>query len=254
MKKTLLLTIIITLIILTTGCNSKEASIPEPYTKMIENMKSNDLAMTEKYADLVIKDFSDSDYVYNAYLVKNMIISSKIHLNNCKMNCLSQGISNMGALNSKEDIDNVEKYLDDVAKNLEDLSNDYNTTTEYLLENYSKSDIIKIEFPKAPSGMTQLGDNDILELTFFASVGYPVPTEVEMNGNDSNNVLKIFYYINNGFLQDKNFSFIDYFYYISRVTSNEDLVKKLLNKVIQLTEDDEYNEFRIQAQDELSAN
>ena len=243
------------------GCANSEASldiqeavksVPEPYTKMIENMNINDLEMTEKYADLVIKDFADSDYVYNAYLVKNMIIAGKMTLINCKISLIGEGIGQMGILNTASDIETVEQYLNNIKTDLENLEKDYELTSEYLLNNYSKSDLVKIDFPKAPSDMTVLRENDLQGLSWFAKIGTPVPTETDMNGDDSTNELKVFFDLNNGFLQDKTFSYVDYFYKISCAGTNEDLAKKLLIKVIELTEDDQYNEFRIQAQDLLN--
>ncbi len=47
----------------------------------------------------------------------------------------------------------------------------------------------------------------------------------------------------------KIFSYVDYFYKISFKDDDHELEKKLLNKVIELTEDDKYNETRLKAQE-----
>lgn len=67
---------------------------PEPYTKMIEALNAEDMKHAVTYADLVIKDFADSDYIYNAYLVKNMVQASKLRLEYTKCNLLAEGVDN----------------------------------------------------------------------------------------------------------------------------------------------------------------
>lgn len=47
---------------------------------MIESINNEDLSLARKHANLVIQDFPDTDYVYNAYLIKNMIIASELWL------------------------------------------------------------------------------------------------------------------------------------------------------------------------------
>lgn len=71
--------------------NNRE-TVPEPYTKMIENMHAGDLEMTKRYAELVINDFSDTDYVYNAYVIKNMVGVSKQSVINYKANLLIKSV------------------------------------------------------------------------------------------------------------------------------------------------------------------
>ena len=92
-KKQLLVLFLVGVCILAfaTGCKEVE---PEPYTKMIESLNTEDLKHAETYADLVINDFADSDYTYNAYLVKNMVQASKLRLEFTKCNLLAEGVDN----------------------------------------------------------------------------------------------------------------------------------------------------------------
>jgi hypothetical protein len=229
---------------------AEQDNVPEPYTKMIENLNSNDLNMAEKYADLVIEDFPDSNYVFNAYLVKNMVVTSKLIFTNKKFNYIGNGIGHMGVLSSEKDIKQVEKYVKDLNTEIENIVPIFESTTRYVLNNFLDSEKVKLEMPKAPEGLTIPSDSDFHALSWFSQVGSPVPTDTEMSLNDSNNQLKAFYYINNGF-SEKDFSFIDYFYTATKIIDNPELNKQLLNKVIGLTENDKYNESRIKAENDL---
>ncbi len=103
-KQLSILLFLIILLIIISGCGTQvttfskvteENKPPEPYTKMLEQLNANDLDMAEKYADLVINDFKDSDYVYNANLLKSIIVSSRFLVLNTKVNYLYNGVQEM---------------------------------------------------------------------------------------------------------------------------------------------------------------
>ncbi len=222
---------------------------PEPYTKMIEQLDAQDLEMAQRYADLVIKDFADSEYVYNAYLVKNIVTASRWTVEKIKYNYLVDGVYQMSSLNDQKDINQVKKYLLDIDNQMKDLATQFKTSCDYILNHSSKIDL---KFPKAPQSLSNPSDRDFQALSWFSKVGTPVPTETEMVQNEKENDLKAFYYLTNGFLSAKEFSYIDYYYKVSDIPEDDDSFKKqLLNKVIELTENDKYNEYRLKAQDDL---
>ena len=46
------------------GCGPTKNVEPEPYTKMMECVEKEDLEHANEFADLVIQDFKDSEYIY----------------------------------------------------------------------------------------------------------------------------------------------------------------------------------------------
>lgn len=239
------------IIIFFVGCGTKE---PEPYTKMLENVKNEDLAHSKEYADLVIADYGDSDYVYNAYLIKNMIVASELWLDWNKNKLLSNGIDNASAgLLEQADIDLLEEYTKELKGKMEELDKQFYKTTMYLLEHYDDVDKVKISFPGTTKNEVFSIDRDLQELKFFSDVGYPVPTRAEMYGNDIENVVKIFRQFRNGENGEAAFSYDRYFTYLTSVCIDDSLLEKIFNKIIYITEDDKYNEYRLDAQNGLKS-
>ena len=159
----------------------------------------------------------------------------------------------MSVLNNKEDYDKVMQYCEAVNKNIESLKPDFITTANYILDNYDKNTLVNITLPKAPDDIQALSDKDFGSLGWFSNLGYPVPQEVDINLGEEF-VVKTFYHLVDGYTPDSNFSYPYYFYYMAisaRTVSDEELYLKSLNKVIEITEDDSYNEYRIKAQEAI---
>lgn len=258
MKRNLFVTVLLVcmaLIISLTGCETKEPE-PEPYTKMIESINNEDLSLARKYANLVIQDFPDTDYVYNAYLVKNMILCSKLQLQYAKSDFLSAGVDNLNTyLLKQSDIDTLEKYLEKTISRIDKLNKPFNKTLKYLLEHYDEdAGKIQLNFPEQAEGDLFYAETDLQPLSFFSSVGYPIPTETDMYGGDTENTIKIFRYLRNGDSGDEAFSYLRYFYITATVCVDDDLVEKLCNQIIKMTEDDKYNEYRLNAEEYLKEN
>jgi len=243
------------------GCNTQTTTTnkiippqpPEPYTLMLEQLELYDLDMAEKYADLVIKDFPNSDYVYNAYLVKNMVISSKIGVENRKFNLLSKGIGK-SMLNSN-DLEAIKNYGEIIYSNVQNYNIDFEITTQYILDNFINLDKIELKLPPEPENFIPISDKDFFSFYWFSQVGSPIPLDTDLTNDDKNNWMKEFYKLTHA----SNFSYIEYFYNISDITdkTNEKTItlgKDLLNKVIELTEneDNQYNEYRLKAQEDLN--
>lgn len=254
MKKNFFVTVLLVcmaLIISLTGCETKEPE-PEPYTKMIESINREDLTHARKYANLVIQDFPDTDYVYNAYLIKNMIVASELWLDWNKNKLLSNGIDNASVgLLEQADIDLLEEYTKELKGKMEDLDKQFYKTTIYLLEHYENVDKVKISFPETTENEVFSVDRDLQELKFFSDVGYPVPTRAEMYANDTENIVKIFRQFRNGENGEVPFSYDRYFTYLTSVCIDDSLLEKIFNKIIDITEDDKYNEYRLDAEEYL---
>ena len=225
-----------------------QSKIPEPYTLMLKQLEFNDLNMAQKYADLVISDFKDSDYVYNAELVKNIVNLSKMCVVRMKSNYIIAGSAKMGSLNSKDDIDKMQGYIKNLQGESELYEPIYNGTTQYLLDHFSDKDKVQLKLPTIPSNMSFA---DYSSLKFFSAVGYPIPTDSEMTTGDKQNTLAWFFLTTKDYTNGSKF-YPDYFYYLSINTDDTAMKKKLLNKIIELTESDKYNEIRIKAQEDLT--
>ena len=256
-KLMLLLISLILIIILSMGCSKQNVStiitetqnkIPEPYTLMLKQLNSNDLDMAQKYADLTIKDYKDTPYIYNANLVKSIINLSKMCTIRVKSNYIIAGSDKIGSLNSKEDIDKLQGYIEDLQKESKLYEDIYYETTQYLLDHFLDKDNIQLTFPDVPSDITF---PDYSALNFFSTVGYPVPTDSEMTTGDKQSVLAWTFLVIKDHSNSSQF-YPDYFYCLSVYADNNIMKEKLLNKIIELTENDKYNKTRINAQDELS--
>lgn len=243
-----------------TGCGTQikaetpaisQSKVPEPYTLALEKFNAGDLDMALKYTDFVINDFKDSPYIYNAQLIKSTILVSKLTVNGIKVGYMLDGIDRMGTLNSKNDANMVKSYCDFIIAQGREYETSLKEPIRYVLANYDEVDIHKVKFPTPPPGLTAPSKSDFSGLSWFADVGYPIPKEDEIKGNDKESVLKAFYWIVGSYSKTRSFTYPDFFYNAHTKIEDKELQKDLLNKVLQLTESDKYNEIRIKAQEDL---
>lgn len=225
--------------------------IPEPYTAMIDQLKKGDLEMAEKYADLTIKDFPDSPYIYNSYLIKNGILSSQIRINNIIFACISEGINQISpSLIETNEIDHLKKQIDNITDRDEKLNTEITESINYLLTNYSE-DIISGEFEMEPitppEGLSYLTNSDVHELQWFSEVGYPLPKDVDIE-KTTKMYPKIFYYDH---FVDGKIEYPKYFFEMGSAIRNKSLAIESLNKVLEITENNQYDEYRIKAEELL---
>lgn len=257
MKKTSIALLSLLALTLLPGCGTQNVAIakniiPEPYTLMLKQLDSKniDLDMTQKYADLVISDFKDTPYVYNAELIKSSINYSKMVIVEMKSKYIIAGSSKMGSLNSEDDFNKMQGYIVRLQTESKLYEPIYNETTQYLLDHFVDSDKIQLNHPSLPSG---LNFNGYQSLKFFSTVGYPIPTDLEMTEDDKKSLTSMFLLsFCQGYSHDSKFSYSDYFYVLSIRTGNPIMKKELLNKIIELTKSDQYNEVRLKAQEDLS--
>ena len=240
------------ILVFATGCKEVE---PEPYAKMIESLNTEDLKHAETYADLVINDFADSDYTYNAYLVKNMVQASKLRLEYTKCNLLAEGVDNINVyLVTESDLNRLTEYLEKAQNQIEKHEGSFYETTKYLVEHYEEADKVKLEFPEKTDDSLFTVENDLSSLYFFSSVGYPVPSDAEMSDQDDSNLVKIYRQLRNGDYGNESFSYPRYFYLIACICDNAEVRETLCKKIIEITADDTYNQYRLDAQEYLDNN
>jgi len=228
-----------------------QSKVPEPYTLALEKLNAGDLDMALKYTDFVINDFKDSPYIYNAQLIKSTILVSKLTVNGIKVSYMLDGMHRMGTLNNMDDVNKVKSYSDFIIAQGREYEASLKEPIRYVLVNFDESDVHKVKFPDPPSSLTAPSKSDFGGLSWFADVGYPIPKEDEIKGDDKEGILKAFYWIAGSYSKTRSFSYPDFFYNASIKIEDVALRKDLLNKVLQLTESDKYNEIRINAQEDL---
>ena len=236
------------------GCGQTKDKEPEPYTKMMKSIEDENIDHAYEFADFVIQDFSDSKYVYNAYLIKNMVLCSKMELETFKLDFLTQGTDNLSTyLVDQNDLDDLEAYIKKSIEQSKKLGEPFDETLEYLLDHYDDAEKVKLIFSEEGKNNVFYAENDMQALSFLSSVGYPVPTETEMYGNDQENIVKLFNTIKTGNGASEGFTYPGYFYIAATMCSNDDLVKKVCNKIIEITENDKYNVYRLDAEKYLKS-
>ncbi|GIQ66707.1 hypothetical protein PACILC2_52750 [Paenibacillus cisolokensis] len=89
------------------------------------------------------------------------------------------------------------------------------------------------------------------DLSFFENVGYPIPQEDEINSSFKYNYAATVSLLLQGLFKDNKFLFPEYYYFMGNGMlddKHKSYLKLFLNKTIELTENDKYNEARIKAQ------
>ncbi|MFB7816406.1 hypothetical protein ACFC0X_19785 [Paenibacillus chitinolyticus] len=226
----------------------KEVEVPEPYSIALKKIEAGDLDTALTYLDFTINDFKDSPYLYNAQLLKSILYSSKIFGSSQLIDSLVTGSGKGTALYQKEDRAKLKDLLKKHSKDVEEYQKSSIPPTQYIWDNFSaeKNAIIfkDIKLPKVPA---------VSDLNFFTSVGYPVPKDDEIAAflnyfslNHAASVLEVI-------VKEEKIVYPNYFYYIGALlySENNDLSRKFLEKTVELTEDDKYNEVRIKAQKDI---
>ncbi|WP_442600655.1 hypothetical protein [Paenibacillus sp. KN14-4R] len=224
--------------------------IPEPYSLALTKIKVGDFDTALKYLDLTINDFKDSPYVYNAQLLKSILYRGKaqaiLELSLIIAKSPQKGIE----LYSKAELSNLKEKLNKINKDIKDNTNLLVSSAKFTYDHFSEIkdsiEITNINVNSIPS------DGD---LSFFEKVGYPFPTDDELKSYFNRNYAKYVSTILEITIKDNKVMFPEYFFYMGNGIGKDDkvLTKLLLEKTIELTESDKYNEIRIKAQDTLKS-
>jgi len=228
-----------------------EEKIPESYTIMMKNLKEQNLNSTLDFANLTIKDFPDSPYTYNAHIIRSIILCGKIHPYINISIYINKGMGHMGAFIKDGDIEILEGYIAQIDKSNKSINIPLNESFNYILTNYNyEAKSNKIDFPT--SDIKMISKKDYNGFSWFSDVGYPVPKQSDFDEIINNVSPKAFYLYMNNVETSGEINYPKYFLIASYATSDKELEKRLLNKVIELTEEDKYNESRIEAEKGLN--
>lgn len=120
----------------------------------------------------------------------------------------------------------------------------------YVLQNYGekKEDIMY----NSPITYTS-NATEPTGLSFFESVGYPLPSDDEIEEYEDYKLELYYHLFTESAFQENKISYADFFYYVTALPST-DLYRLKLKEVIKLTEDDKYSEIRIEAEEALKSN
>ncbi|WP_217561847.1 hypothetical protein [Paenibacillus sp. GbtcB18] len=227
----------------------KEIEVPEPYSIALKKIEAGDLDTALTYLDFTIDDFKDSPYVYNAQLLKSVLHTGKASVALELGLIIGKGTEKGKTLYSSSDINRLKKKFDETKKEMTDQIDLLAEPAKYTLENYSavrdQIQMKKITVKNLPSE---------INLDFYASVGYPIPTDAEFDAYIKNNYIREVSLNLNTIFQEDKIIFPDYFYITGSQLYKQDkaLTKQFFEKIIEITENDKYNEARILAQEDLN--
>jgi len=229
-----------------------EVKIPEPYTTMVKklNEPNPNLDSALDFANLTIKDFPATPYAYNAHFVRSLILLGQDHAYLNMGIYLGKGIDHMGVLSTSADVDVVKGFLKKIDVSEKTIVASLDESLRYILENYKpENKIDKIDFPT--SDVKIIKKSEYTSFNWFADIGTPVPKQSDYDDIVKNIPQKAFYLYMNTVETSNEINYPKYFLTGSFRTFDKDLQKKLLNKVLALTENDKYNESRIEAEKDL---
>lgn len=225
----------------------EENEIPEPLRLAGEQLNQGNIDRAKTYLDLVITDFPGTEAEFTARVVKTVIIASEVQSYSYLNKSLGKGIEQISvSLVSLSDIERLQAVLEDNDNNLKSLLKEFEESLVYIYENYesNKDNQLKAVFHmdlKTPEE----------NLAFFEKVGYPVPVNTEINATRK---YVYDYYLNSNleeiFVDDK-VDYVNYFYLAAVILhrlENPKYLDEVVAEVIALTENDKYNEKRIDLQ------
>lgn len=217
---------------------------PEPYTKAIEAINNKNWKLANKYLELVITDFPNSEYIYPAQILRGLF-----HLSNSFSAIdLLNSFPEPSSLYDENDIATMKGYLDLIEQIFAESDEQLVGIFTYLVENYQSD----INYPDYFMEIKSIEPYNgyFYDLTFFKNVGYPVPNESEIQEFlNAKKEINIRYGLNDFTKKEDNlnYSLLFLFYNASLVLreNHQDLSIKLDNLILEITEDDPYNEYRI---------
>ncbi|MFJ7887311.1 hypothetical protein ACIQYL_04420 [Lysinibacillus xylanilyticus] len=221
--------------------------IPEPYKKAIIAINNKNWELANTYLDLVISDFQDSEYILPTQILKVSMQVSQFQ-GAYELTDIILGTDPNNSLYDEEDkaaISRHIKLIKDIFNNsLKEQEKTFTTIVQEFKADKDYSKYYKDIMPLSLDG--HYSDN----LSFFAEVGYPVPSD-----NEIDEFLNTKYDINLSHMVNEiiekteniNFNYLLLFYNAGTQLNetNPKLAKDLFNLILNITSDDIYNEYRI---------
>lgn len=211
--------------------------------------------MAMKYLDLTISDYPSTDYVLKANVLKSYILSVQIMgFTSPFTSYTAGGITYMkGPFMNKEGADKIHQVVENGKKFYAEKTSLLKDSTTYILEHYKtkKMDVMSDTDLRASDDYIPSYD-----LSFFEDVGYPIPSQEEIDKATDSSTETTFQQVTPTVFKNNEVDYLEFFYIAaSALRANADgntFSKPVYEEIIKLTEDDKYNEIRIEAEDRLS--
>ena len=226
------------------------AGPPEPYKMAIQELKIQNLDKALRYLDLVIKDFpNNEEYVYRAHLLKTMIYTDYYSANIRIADALLEGVKDNPFLESDESkqiLDSTQAIIDEI----DIYKQPFLESTMYIYGHYEKYK--NIDFSLHYS-YTDNSTEALNAVDWFRKCGTPMPNEDQINISILDARVYLFGLSFDELIKNSKINYPAYFYATGGVTSewDMDLAKKIVQEIIEITEDDKYNKYRLDAEDAL---
>lgn len=224
---------------------------PEPYELSLQEINNSNYDMALKYLDLTINDFPDSIYTNNAHSLKCIIYNTKLLTIAVAVTNLSSGLDVMSSSylteSDKDDLKLLKSHLQALQKEENDIKDQFYDEVIFAINSEGQDKLYFYDIKVDSVG-------DVKEpFEWFAKFGTPVPTINEFKSDKNEfetKITKLFInqIINNGSID------LPLFYYSLLISSyrldfEKDIQRALADKVLQLTEEDKYNKYRLETQD-----
>lgn len=225
--------------------------IPEPYKLAIKDINNQNHDSALRYLDFTIKDFPDSIYVNNAHFLKCIILRGKLVSSIEITNNLNSGVDVMSASYlSEDDLDDLnllKSYFQTIQKEQGDIREQYYDEIIFSIDLLEQDELSFKNIKSYPVG-------DIKKpFEWFKKFGYPVPTLNEFNAEKLEFEKKMIILFINQIIKNESIDFPLYYYSLLLSSYSLDFEKDtqrlLADKILQLTENDKYNEYRLETQD-----
>lgn len=262
MKRKLLAFLFIGALFLTCGCSEnsnkdgnvltsvKQIRTPEPYKMARQELEAQNLDKAIRYLDLVIQDFPNyEEYVYRAYLLKTIVYTDYYSANIGTTDALLEGVKDNPFLEpdeAKQILDSTQAIIDEI----DTYKQPFLESTMYVYENYEKYK--ELNFPLHYS-YTDNSTEALNAVDWFRRCGTPVPNEEQINSALWDARVYLFGLSYDELINNNKINYPAYFYAVGGLASewDMDLAKKLVQKIVEITKDDKYNKYRLDAEDAL---
>lgn len=226
---------------------------PKPYKLAIEELEAHNLDKGLRYLDLVIKDFPDNqEYVYRAYFLKTIIYTDYFTANLAVTDALLEGLRDNFFLESNEKrqiLDSIQIILVEV----DTYKKPFLESTLYVYKHYEKyKDLdFSLHYPRSEDNTEAIN-----AVEWFRKSGTPMPSDDQINSALRDARVYFLEVSLDGLIKKNNVNYPAYFYATGAVAMewDEDLAKKLTQEIIDITNNDKYNKYRLDAEDVLKNN
>lgn len=230
--------------------------VPEPYEKAITAINNKNWELVNTYLDLVLTDFPDSEYIFPTQVLKGLMQLSEYLSAVDLLTILSEGADPSNSLYDEQDAATIKQHLDLIQEIFDKSLVEQEVAFTYLSQNF-KSDKDYNDYFKDIKSLSPYNEH-YDDLSFFQNVGYPIPTDNEVNSfldaKFEINMLEGINLITNKDDQlNYNYLFLFYNAGITLAESNPQLSKEMFNIVLNITSEDTYNEFRISVEEYMSS-